>query len=307
MSHAASFYAAAPLDGRPGALAAAGREIALSYAFIRRDLPAAVYPALLFAAAARRHVEGASAIQHALAIAACGVYFWLFLYQFCLANQITGVEEDRLNKPDRPIPSGAVTLAGARRRLVAAIALFLVAGLALGVLPQTCAWIALSALNHRAGWDRSWFLKNVGVIGAGAVAQLSAAHSIAAPGEAAPWRWILVLAATLGGAMVIQDFRDVEGDRRLHRRTLPIVLGDLPARLACAAWMLALPVILHVALLADRPRSIATMAFDAAVGAMSIVIAARLLARRDPRSDDATYRLVTALYCVEIAAAAALV
>jgi 4-hydroxybenzoate polyprenyltransferase len=108
-----------------------------------------------------------------------------------------------------------------------------------------------------------------------------------------------VLAATLGGAMCIQDFRDVEGDRRLCRRTLPIVLGDGAARVACAAWMVAMPVILHAALPA-------TLAFDGLVGGVSIVIAARLLSRRDPRSDDRTYQLVTVLYCVEIAAAAAL-
>lgn len=78
---------------------------------IRRDLPAGVYPALLFALAARCVVGGAG-LDGLFALLACGAYFWLFLYSFCLDNQITGVAEDRLNKPDRVIPSGRLPLAG---------------------------------------------------------------------------------------------------------------------------------------------------------------------------------------------------
>jgi len=33
----------------------------------------------------------------------------LFIYQFDLSNQIHGVEEDRINKPNRPIPSNVIS------------------------------------------------------------------------------------------------------------------------------------------------------------------------------------------------------
>ena len=42
---------------------------------------------------------------------------WVFLHllQFCVSNQIVDPAEDAKNKPWRPIPSGRITLASARR------------------------------------------------------------------------------------------------------------------------------------------------------------------------------------------------
>ena len=40
---------------------------------------------------------------------------WLHLLQFCVSNQSIDPEEDALNKPWRPIPSGLISVAGARR------------------------------------------------------------------------------------------------------------------------------------------------------------------------------------------------
>ena len=39
---------------------------------------------------------------------------WLHLLQFCVSNQSMDSEEDALNKPWRPIPSGLISVAGAR-------------------------------------------------------------------------------------------------------------------------------------------------------------------------------------------------
>ena len=51
---------------------------------------------------------------------------------FNLSNQYTGAEEDKINKPDRPIPSGLVTVEGARFRWYIVTVLYLIVGLAIG-------------------------------------------------------------------------------------------------------------------------------------------------------------------------------
>lgn len=302
MTSLSSTGAAPDLDLRnlSALLAAARDEARLSHLVVARDLPAAVYPALLFAVAARITVAG-PLLDSGLALLACGAYFWLFLYSFCLDNQITGVDEDRLNKPDRAIPSGRLTLAGARGRQRIVAPLFFACGLALGVPLQAAAWLGLTALNHHAGWDRHWLTKNLGVVGLGAIAQLSAAWTIAAPGAPVPWTSILALSGTLGLAMCIQDFRDVPGDRLLRRRTLPIALGEVPARAVCVLLLLALPLVLHLVLVAPHGVTGLEAVFDGAVAAASLVIAARLWTLRTPDEDDRTYRLLPKLYCLEIA------
>ena len=40
---------------------------------------------------------------------------WLHLLQFCVSNQSMDPEEDALNKPWRPIPSGLISVVGAHR------------------------------------------------------------------------------------------------------------------------------------------------------------------------------------------------
>lgn len=281
-------------------LGAADHELRLAHHVVRRDLSAAFFPALIFALAARV-ADGGGLAPGALALAACAAYFGLFIYGFCLDNQIRGVDEDRLNKPDRAIPAGRLSLDGARRRRTAVLALFVALGLALGVPLQSAAWVALTALNHHAGWDRHWFTKNIGVVGLGAIAQLSAAWTIAAPAAPCPWTWILALAATLGVAMCIQDFRDVAGDAAAGRRTLPLVLGDGAARGLCVLVLAALPLVLHVALIAGGGVTPLEALFDGSVAALSLWIAWRLWTRRSSDEDDRTYRLLPRLYCVELA------
>ena len=97
--------------------AAAAAELALSLAMSRRDLTAAFVPALLFAIAARFAAEG-PLVDDLVGLGGCAIYFWLFIYAFCLDNQIEGIDEDRLNKPDRVIPSGRLTLAAGTAALV---------------------------------------------------------------------------------------------------------------------------------------------------------------------------------------------
>src|SRR4051794_9385836 len=87
-------------------------EAQVSWHFIAGDISSSVVPPMLFvlAASASQLTSFSSAswaIAHGL------LYFWLFVYMFCLSNQIAGIAEDRINKPQRPLVQGLVSYRGA--------------------------------------------------------------------------------------------------------------------------------------------------------------------------------------------------
>src|SRR6266851_4180220 len=47
-------------------------------------------------------------------MAYCVFWTWLHLLQTCVSNQSLDFEEDALNKPWRPVPSGLISVSGAR-------------------------------------------------------------------------------------------------------------------------------------------------------------------------------------------------
>src|SRR5690349_21061158 len=105
---------------RDVALAAIERELRLTWGFVRYDLSSTVVPATLAMVAAARAEGGVRPGTIVLG----AIYFLLFVYAFAVSNQIIGVEEDRRNKPDRPLPAGMVALRGAWMRWVLAMLLF---------------------------------------------------------------------------------------------------------------------------------------------------------------------------------------
>ncbi|KAJ7628920.1 hypothetical protein FB45DRAFT_748815 [Roridomyces roridus] len=62
-------------------------------------------------------------------------YFVLYLYTFNIADQITGLDEDRINKPDRPLPSGLLSIRETYVRLCLLTAAYIAFSAAWGVLP----------------------------------------------------------------------------------------------------------------------------------------------------------------------------
>jgi chlorophyll synthase len=102
------------------------------------------------------------------------------------------------------------------------------------------------------------------------------------------WRIVLLAAIYSVGAhgiMTLNDFKSIEGDKRMGIASLPVQLGpDRAARLACI--VMALPQVAVVAILMfwDRPLHAAAVA---AVLILQILLMPRLL--RDPRGKAAWY------------------
>jgi len=161
---------------------------------------------------------------------------------------------DAINEPDRPIPSGRVPgrwglwIAIVWTVLSLAVATVLGPwGFAAAVVAMILAWLYSAPpvrLKQNGWWGNSavaacyeglpWFTGAVIMTGA------------------LPDARIIVIAVLYSvgahGIMTVNDFKAIEGDRRMGVDSLPVQLGsDMAALLAC--WIMALPQIVVVALL----------------------------------------------------------
>ncbi len=274
-------------------------ELYLSWRFIQNDIWAGVLPGLTFTLVALRQEHTAPpTILRTLFWSL--LYFWLYLYGHTLANQIVGVDEDRINKPGRPLPSGLVSRKGAWRRLAVVTGLLVATGALLGIGRWALLWATTYLLLNFYG-HRHWFWKNSLPMSVGALAMLGAAWEMVRPMTVVEWRAVLSIAGFVAVTSPIQDFRDIDGDRVLYRKTLPIAVGERLGRilisLALVAW---LPVAYHL-LMRPGLGSMSGKAFATALILLELVVAVRLLRFRGAVADHRTYRLYEQLYCLYVA------
>ncbi|KAF9062676.1 UbiA prenyltransferase family [Rhodocollybia butyracea] len=159
------------------------------------------------------------------------LWLTLFIYWFNLLNQITGVEEDLINKPDRPIPSRKVTILRAKLRwALALMALISLAVYEPTLQPETICWLLTVALLCATPLGKHWFVKNCVAMTAGTWALLGASWKVIAPLTSRAELSIPTVSVWLGLLIQIQDLRDMKGDAAIGRRTLPLVFGSSGCR-----------------------------------------------------------------------------
>lgn len=132
---------------------------------------------------------------------------------------------DRVNRPDRPIPRGAVT---EREALGFGTLLFLGAvGTALTLPPVA---VAIAAINLGALVAYTEFFKGLPGVGNAVVAYLTGSTFLFGGAAVGDVFGAAVLAVLAGVATftreVVKDVEDVAGDREEGLRTLPIVVGE---------------------------------------------------------------------------------
>ncbi len=208
-------------------------------------------------------------------------------------------ETDRVNHPDRPIPSGEVGPKEARRF---AITLFLVSFVLLG--NAGAAYVLLAAVwwfNLAAMVSYEWIFKDRGLSGNVLIAYLVASlflfgglTTVPSIGSAAFLRTgVLALLAgvTTLGREIVKDIEDIAGD--VNRLTLPMRLGVRGAA-AAAAGCFGIGVGLSVLPWAWRLLGIG---YAAVVVADGMFIYAALVSARQPRMSQraAKYAMVAAL------------
>lgn len=274
------------------------RELWVSWRFVGGDVSSAVVPPLLFIAAASGH-HGLGAGELWGAVGRGVLYFWLFMYAFGLSNQLVGVEEDRVNKPHRPLVRGEVSVRGTRWRWVACMSLLTAVGWAFGVWEWALLWQLIIVVHNEGGGAKRWWAKNL-LIALGVVTQLAAAWELVGPLTAVSWRWIGVLASVVFLLVSLQDLRDVEGDRASGRKTFPLVFGEKRTRYMLGTFFGLLPLVIHEVLMKPLGLTAAVVACDVGLAGVSWVIAVRVLGWRTPRADHRTYLLFTYWYCLAL-------
>lgn len=273
-----------------------GSELYLSWRFIRGNFP----PSVVFCLAAATgawHVAGAPWQRLPVAWLLSALFGWLFVYAHDLVNQSVGHAEDAVNKPHRPIPSGLCDPPGARRRFLVVAVLFIALAAVIGVWGWALLWLAAIFAYHYLGADRWWPTKGLYT----AVGQMvTATGSWATAGQLGrvAWIWICAIILYSTGVCVLQDQRDLKGDKLVGRRTLPMVVGDRATRVIAALFLVAAPAsaIVPFALVARWTPPV--MAGEAGFAAACWYLAARVLVLRSRKADDLTYKLYAVLVCV---------
>lgn len=274
------------------------REARATYRLVYRDLSASLIPGTLMVFSAL--ITSKSDANHAIrSLGSALLYFSLYIYIFCLTNQIVGFEEDKLNKPNRPLPSELWTMDGAVARLAFSFTIFPVVAYFLGgitIARWAIAW-QLITVSYNFILHKHWFSRNIVFITAGAIVQLAAAWQLVTPLTPEAWRWILYISAAFGITLHLQDLRDILGDLETERKTLPIVVGDRAARIILAVMIGILPLMTHIFVMQYYPSTIGRIIVEILLGTINLLVAMRVLFFRNRESDHHTYMLHTYWFC----------
>ncbi|MDB5654971.1 MAG: chlorophyll synthase ChlG [Tardiphaga sp.] len=166
---------------------------------------------------------------------------------------------DAINEPHRPIPSGripgrwglyiAIVWTALSLALAASLGVF---GFAAAVIGLALAWF-YSAPPIRLKQNGWWGNAACGLCYEGLPWFTGAAVMTASAPDLRIGLIALLYSIGAHGIMTLNDFKSVEGDRRMAVNSLPVLLGvDRAARFAC--WVMALPQVAVVALLLSWQR-----------------------------------------------------
>ncbi|KAJ9663366.1 hypothetical protein H2198_000883 [Neophaeococcomyces mojaviensis] len=160
----------------------------------------------------------------------------LNILPFTVGNQRhpIAVLEDSINKPWRPLPSKRISSKGAKDLMIGTyLFAYLVAHL-LGGASQ-CLLLAILGYIHNdlGGGDRSWVIR--GALNGVAFVSFGSGATEVMIGHKMRYSpvlidWLKIVSVVVFSGMHVQDLRDQEGDKLVGRVTLPLVIGDMPAR-----------------------------------------------------------------------------
>jgi 4-hydroxybenzoate polyprenyltransferase len=272
-------------------------EVQLNWRFIHRDMLVSLVPGILFGTTALLNYPVDSGFELGGVLLKEVIYCWLCITTFCLSSQLVGIEEDRLNKPDRPLVVGQVTPAGAKWRWIIGMTALTGFAAATGTLLWALTWQIGCLLYDYAGGAKHWYGKTL-LGGLGVTSEIGAAWQLVEPTmPALVWRWIAVIGVYLITLMAVQDLRDMAGDQAVGRRTMPLVFGERVSRYVIAAGYFGFPIVVHYCLMVPAGLSFGVIVWDVLLAGFSVMIGLRTLLYRGLQADHRTYVGFTLLFC----------
>ncbi len=157
-----------------------------------------------------------------------------------ITNDVYDYEVDKINQPSRPLPSGRITLGGAKTYAIPFLLLGLIAALTLGLLT-----LAIAGLFAFIGWYYNCSAKKSGLFGNSLVAiSLAIPYiygSIAAGNYSVNLAYLLALTSFLAGLgrEVLKGIADIAGDKIRNIRSVAIAYGTKNTKLLSALFFLA--------------------------------------------------------------------
>lgn len=209
---------------------------------------------------------------------------WCNVLVFDLANQRSAesIQEDLLNKPWRPIPTGKITADQTRRALLLLVPASMWLNYALGVWGLGVLIPILSYLyNDLKGGDE--LIRDPIISIAYGIAN-SASLKIATGGHITPeaLRWIIMISGVILTTMQVQDLKDKAGDRSRGRRTIALFVGDSFSRIFIAFF------VIFWSLMCTGFWGLGLVALTLP-GTFGLIVIYRVLRKRTPLDDSRTW------------------
>ncbi|KAI0890191.1 uncharacterized protein GGS22DRAFT_194364 [Annulohypoxylon maeteangense] len=215
---------------------------------------------------------------------------WSNLLPFNIFNQLSeeAIEEDRINKHWRPLPSGMVSREKAASIMRKHYIFAIIVSSCIGGLRQTLSLIILGTwYNAGGGADRSFIVRNL-INAAGILSFATGAMEVALGTRllltGPSTQWMSILASIIFTTVQTQDLYDMEGDSIRNRKTMPLVIGDTWTR-----WYTALMISIF-SLVCPAYWSMRWYGFVLPF-LLGVLISTRTLRWRTPEADKRTFQL----------------
>ena len=218
------------------------------------------------------------------------IWTWVNTLLFTLANQRLpdAVKEDMINKAWRPLAAKPIDGMQTRRLLLAAIPIGCFLTLYIGAFEETVLLTCLNwKYNELGGSDENYIVRNL-LLAATYACYCSGSVQVASGNDhgmhRTAYEWIAIIAGIIFTTMQVQDLKDQEGDRARRRKTIPLVLGDMPSR-----WTVAIPVMVW-SLACPAFWSLQFPGFALSV-ALGLLVSCRVVLMKGVSADRLTWKL----------------
>jgi geranylgeranylglycerol-phosphate geranylgeranyltransferase (EC 2.5.1.42) len=220
-------------------------------------------------------------------------------------NDYFDIDIDRINKPDRPIPSGKISL---RTALYFSLALFAAGSIIATSINMICG--AIAVVNSLLLIYYASTLKRTALLGNIAVGYLTGSTFLF--GGAIFFEYggikgvfVLFVLATMAtiAREIVKDIEDIEGDREDGAQTLPIIIG--PKKAAYIASLIGLVAVLASPL--PYIQSLMTVRYLILVAIADILFAVavyEILGKNDPARSSKMFKMAMAFALISFIAGA---